>query len=37
MRRNTACRNGAAMLSGAKRERFGWSVMVCSVGVLSPA
>ena len=23
MRRNTACRNGAAMLSGAKRERFG--------------
>jgi len=25
------------MLSGAKRERFGWSVMARSVGRLSPA
>ena len=37
MRRNTACRSGAAMPSVAKRERFGWSVMIGSVGVLSPA
>ena len=33
MRRNTECRSGAAMLSAAKRERFGGSVMVRSVGL----
>ena len=37
MRRNTACRSGAAMPSVAKRARFGWSVMISSVGGLSPA
>ena len=37
IRRNTACRSGAAMLSVAKRERFGWSVMVRSAVPLSPA
>ncbi len=37
MRRKTECRNGAAMLSGAKRERCGWSVMGRSVVCLSSA
>jgi hypothetical protein len=37
MRRNTACLSGAAMLSGAKADRFGGSVMVGSVVLLSPA
>jgi hypothetical protein len=33
MRRNTACRSGAAMPSVGRRRRFGWSVMIGSVGL----